>query len=152
MPRPTRAQGRPGTRIFPADFEQSHAAVVQRAATAVVDIFAPPVAGQPVMGSDFTYSDTAPADPLHTAQPARIQVLNGQETSHLVADQDHVTVGYLVVVPLALDVPLNAVVRVTACADPTLVTARRLVVRKIARGSVQWERDLWCVDDLTTTP
>lgn len=154
MPRPTRAQGRPGTRIFPKDFEASHGVVVGKAATATVLIFPPPAGTGATMNADFTYATPDPATAIYGSQDsgpnARIQVLGAQESAALAVDQEVVTVGYLVVIDRNADIPLDAVVQITASSDTTLLGDRRLVVRKIARGSVRWERDLWCVDTLNT--
>lgn len=154
MPRPVRAQGRPGTRVFPKDFEASHAVVVAKAATATIMIFDPATGPGPVMNPDFTYPDLPPGAAIYgqetTGPNARIQVLGAQESAALAVDEEVVTAGYLIVIDHSADIPLNAVVEVTASSDATLVGVRRLVVRKVARGSVRWERDLWCVDTLNT--
>lgn len=151
MPRPVRAQGRPGTRVFPTDFEASHAVVVAKAATATVTIYAPAQVGASTMNADFSFTPTAAAEPLHNDVGARIQALNGQETAALVGDQQQITTAYLVVVDWDLEVPHNAIVQVTTCTDPSLLGDRRLIVRRNTRGSIRWERDLYCVDDQTRT-
>lgn len=153
MPRAVRSQGRPDTAVFPVDWESSHAAVVAKTLTATIAWYAPKTSAEaPVMNDDFTFTPDADATPVHEGG-ARIQVLNGQEANVLTGDQKVVTVDYLVVIDKdSPEIPLGAIGKVTACTDPELVGARRLVVRKIARGSVRWERDLWCVDSLTHTP
>lgn len=150
MPRPLRSQGRPGTPVIPNDWEDSHATVVRKTFTATVQIF-PPFEDQtaPVLAADLTYATSAAVDPIYQGG-ARIQVLNGQETTNLVGDQAQLTAGYLVVVDRdGTDIPPRAVVRILTSTDPTLNDGRRLTVRKVARGSMRWERDLWCVDDMT---
>lgn len=152
MPRPRRAQGRPGTRIFPKDFEASHGVVVRKAATATIVIFPPITGTDPVMNEDFTFPEADPATAIYggpdSGPNARIQVLGAQESEALAVDEEVVTVGYLIVIDRETDIPLNAVVQVTASSDTSLITGRRTVVRKIARGSIRWERDLWCIDIL----
>jgi len=150
MPRAKRAFGRPGTRVVPKNWEANHAPVLTTTRTATVDIFGPSAAGAVEVNDDLTVTGSDPT-PLAANQTARIQALSSQETRDLVGDQEQVSAGYLVVVDFALDVPFKAVVHVKVCTDTSLVD-KRLVVRKIARGSLRWERDLWCVDDLTAPP
>lgn len=152
MPRKTRDQGRPGTKVFPADWEISHAIVVGKTYTAHVKIYEHNTDGNaPVLNADFTYASGAPATVLYDAM-ARIQALgNSMDAQVLTADQAASTAGYLIVIDReAADIPVGSIVQVTESTDPTLDTARRMVVRKVARGSLRWERDLWCVDDLSS--
>lgn len=152
MPRTTRAQGRPGTKVIPDIWESSHAVVVGKTRTAEITIFGRNTDdAEPVMNADFTYDAGNPAATLYTG-PARIQSLGSALDSQvLAADQAVATSGYLIVIDRDADnIPVGSIVQVTASTDPTLTTDRRLVVRKIARGSLRWERDLWCTDDLTS--
>lgn len=150
MPRPQRSQGRPGTRVIPKDWETSHAVVAAKSMTATIKFYPPITDGStPVMNDDFTYQPGPEIQPVYDGA-ARIQVLNGQETQTLVADQDSVTTGYLVVIDRDADgIPLGAIGVIQTVSDPTLIGTRTLIVRKIARGSLRFERDLWCTDDLT---
>lgn len=149
MPRPRRAQGRPDTAVIPKTWGADHAPVVGRAANAVVQIHAPgDAASTPVLAADYTVTLPDAAPPVH-AGPARIQMLNGQELEQLVGDQEQITAGYFVAIAYdAPDIPLLAVVEVTDSTDPRL-DARRLIVRRVGMGTERFERDLWCVDDMT---
>jgi hypothetical protein len=77
-------------------------------------------------------------------------MLNGQELAQLVGDQEQITAGYLVAIAYdAPDIPLLATVEITESTDPRLGGGRRLVVRRVGSGTERFERDLWCVDDMT---
>lgn len=152
MPRPVRAQGRPGTRVIPANWEESHAVVVNKTHTAVCSIYPATAAGTNfTVNADLTVTGGTPAAPLYTGLGCRLQVLNAQEAARLLGDQVQVTVAYLVAVDREVNVPHKAVIHVTECSDPTFVN-RRLVVRKISRGSLTFERDLYAVEDQTAPP
>jgi hypothetical protein len=151
MPRRRHAQGRPGTRVIPVAWGADHAPVVARASNATVTIRERAEAPEtPVLNPDYTVSEPInPAEPLHTGT-ARIQQLNGQELVQLVGDQEQVTAGYLVTIAYdAPDIPLYALVQVDESTDPRLGGLRRLIVRRVGSGTERFERDLWCVDDMT---
>lgn len=150
MPRPRRAQGRPGTTVIPTSWGADHAPVVARAANATVRIHAPASSSaKPVLRADYTVEPAPAAAPLYDGR-ARIQMLNGQELAQLVGDQEQVTSGYLVVIDRdAADIPLHSTVQVTSSTDPRLGGDRRFIVRRVASGTERFERDLWCVDDMT---
>ena len=150
MPRPTRAQGRPGTRVIPVNWERDHAPVVDKTFTAGVQIFDPYTGTEPVLQAGYTYSAGAAGAPIYTGN-ARIQVMNAQAAADIVGDQEQLTTVYLVVIERAADVPVGSRV-VVATGDPMLTDGRHLIVRKAAAGSLRWERDLWCVDDMTYQP
>jgi len=149
MPRPTRHQGRPGTTVIPADWSASHAVVAAKTFTAPVEVFDPAAGTEPALQADFTYSAGAVAAPIFTGS-ARIQVMNGQ-AADILGEQQVLTALYLVVVDRAADIPVGSRVLVGDGVDP-LLDGRHLIVRKAAGGSLRWERDLWCVDDMTYEP
>ena len=96
-----------------------------------------------------TYPITQPAP--HFAGKARVQVLNAQDRQTLIADEPVTTVGYRVVITVeATAVKVEDVVTITcldANGDPTL-EGHELIVKAFARGSLAWERDLICIDNL----
>jgi len=154
MPRPTRAQGRPGTRVFPKNWETEHAVVVRKTCTALIKIWAPAPAGvAPTNDQSLAPTPVDVGEPLYggaDGAPARIQVLNAQQGTSEVADQTQVTAGYLVVIDRdAHDIPPRAVVQIITSTDPELGGSTRLYVDHHDRGSIRWERDLYCVDDLS---
>lgn len=148
MPRPNRSYGRPGTRVIPKDWSPSHAKVIAKTWTATCRIFPPRAAGGTLtVGADLTVSGGTPATAIYEGA-CRLQVLNAQESSKILADQEQTVVGYLVVIDREANIPHRAVIEILTADDPTFPT-RRLVVRKVDRGSQIWERDLYAVDDLT---
>lgn len=154
MPRPNRAQGRPGTQVFSKDWETSHAVAVGKSFRAMIKItMAPALGTAPELDASYNVVDPVTQATLYEG-PARIQVLGSAlDNQALSADQAVSTAGYLVVIDReADDIPVEAVVQILESTDPTLGGNRRLTVRKVARGSERWERDLWCVDDMTRQP
>lgn len=151
MPRPTRSQGRPGTRVFPAHWAADHGTVMAKTWPATCVIHSPRAAGDDyVIAPDLAITEVATPDPLY-AGACRVQQLNAQETRALIGNQEQVTVGYLVVIDRAADIPLKAVIDVSDVDDPALL-GRRLVVRKVGKGTDVWERDLYAVEDQTAAP
>lgn len=147
MPRPKRSQGRPGTRVFPENWSESHAPVIAKTRSAVCDIFPPSTAGAVTVNPDLTVTGTGPTA-LYPDLDCRIQVLNAQDAAAVLGDQEQVTVAYLVATDRDVSVPHKAVIKVKTSEDGSLV-GRRLVVRKTDRGSRIWERDLYAVEDQT---
>lgn len=152
MPRPTRGYGRPGTPVIPADWEQSHAPVARKTFTAAIKIYGPPTAGTAAVNTDLTYEPPAAATVLYEG-PARIQVLNAQQSATEVGQQSQTTAGYLVAIDReTTGIPVGAAVQIVTSNDPDLAGAVRLYVAHGDRGSLRFERDLYCVDDLSAVP
>lgn len=148
MPRPNRAHGRPGTPMVPANFEDDHAFVIRKTHTATCRITAP-AGGTPVIGDDLTYPEHTAPTPTYTGG-CRVQELSRDEKERRLGDEVQSAVAYLVVVEhSADDIARGHVVEVTGSSDPTLTGDRRLVVARVTRGSVRWERDLYCIDPNT---
>lgn len=154
VPRPTRSQGRPGTRVIPTHWERDHAPVVEKTLTGVCSIYPAPEAGgaEPVMAPDLSW--TVPdVDPLYADVPCRVQHHTGSTNPQDQAGQGVMTSEYLVVVPYALDgITARCVVIFTASNDPDLNTTPALYVRDPLVGTLRFERDLMCVDDLSLVP
>lgn len=81
--------------------------------------------------------------------PCRVQVLAAQEARATVGGQQVSTVAYRVTVPVDVtEVAVDDVFTADACeADGSLI-GRSLRVAAVARGSLIWQRDLTCIDDL----
>lgn len=148
MPRPQH-HGRPGTRVIPTNWETEHAQVVEGTFTATVSIWEPNASAVTSVNDDLTVTVTE-ADPIATAVPARIQALKAEDTRALVGDQEQITNGYLVAIGRDLDIPVKAIVLVVTATDTDFV-GRRMRVHKLDHGSLRFERDLYCTEDLTET-
>lgn len=148
--RPQQALGRPGTPVIPDIWSTAPRVVIGKTLTATCAIRHP----GGVKGAFNSTTGTYPITPHapHFTGAARVQVLNAQEREQLVADQDVTTVGYRVVVPLEADqTQVDDVVTVTVVnehGDPVLPD-HDLVVTSVATGSLAWERDLICTDNLS---
>lgn len=156
MPRPRQSQGRPDTRVIPKNWESEHGKVASRTHNATVQIYTASEdnsAGS--LNEDLTRTSSTPPELVYTG-PARIQVQNAQQKSAEVGDQSQITLDYLVAldrdVAGADDVTVRSVIKVIESPDPSLVGALRLYVAQVERGSVRFERDLICVDDITRLP
>lgn len=148
MVRPRQAQGRPGTVVIPPGWEAEHAKVVERTLTAECRVWPAKGAGSlPSVNADLSYDLPDVGEPLYEG-PCRIQVLNAGDTQRVFGGEYETTRGYLVVLTRSSS-PLigrGVVVEVTAANDPTLLDDRRLVAAAVDRGSLLWERDLYCID------
>lgn len=156
MPRPVRSQGRPGTRVIPADWGSSHAPVATKAMRGACQLLPPgegPLEFVPAEGVSKR-GDVTPS----YAGPCRIQKLNAQDQTRVVGDQAQTTVGYLVT--LSLGVPgetegtfaadtatLAHRVLITDLSDSAGLVGKRLSITSIGKGSERFEVDLYCVED-----
>lgn len=150
--RPLQSQGRAGTALIPPGWETAHAIVTKKSFTACIKVWAA-ADGNPTINADMSYP-TATDTALYDGD-ARIQVLNIGDTTREFGAEYQATAGYLVVIDLAADITIDrgCVVQVTSSSDHSLLTAgRRLVVARVDRGSLRWERDLYCVDTVSTPP
>lgn len=151
MPRKRQAHGRPGTAVIPPNWEAEHAKLVARTFTARVKIM--PRATSPEINDDLSYDDKGTVSPVYDGG-ARIQVISGgrDAATQLVGDEPIAKVAYLVVIDREAEpIRRGYLVEVVECSDPTLQGDRRLVVERINRGSLRFERDLYCVDYLEET-
>jgi hypothetical protein len=136
--------------VIPANWEESHAVVVGKTFTADVIVWAA-ADDSPSINADLSYS-TASDTQLYD-DTARIQVLNIGDSSKVFGEEYQSKAGYLVVIDREADSDIDrgCVVEVTKSSDPSLLEAgRRLAVARVDRGSLRWERDLYCVDTVTT--
>lgn len=146
MPRPTRAQGRPGTAVIPTGWETGHAPVVAKTMTAQVSIRPPGETQQ--WSPEAEQMVLTPHVPYYT-DGARIQVLGQQARQARTAEDPETVASYLVVVPGDIAPPpgglemVDHLIEVTDSGDP-LLDGRVLVVREVVYGSQRFERDLFC--------
>lgn len=151
MPRPTRSFGRPGTRVFPVRWGEQHQPVVDQTFTATIAWRLPGGTEGPF--DKDALNKTVTPFPAYATGPARVQVLPALQQDKVVDEDDQVTtVGYRVSVPVdATDYQVGNLGTVTDVevgnGDPTLV-GRVLTVVAIERGSLVFERDLICTDNL----
>ena len=143
MPRPTRSQGRFGTRVIPADWETSHAPVVRKTFTAKCRINRQEI--RPVANDDLSYSDEPTQTPLYDGG-CRVQSLAG-DSQTLQGDEILQRSSYLVALDYdAHGIAPGDVVTVYESNDPDFENLT-LTVRAPLDGSLRFERDLYCVID-----
>lgn len=143
--------GLPNHRVIPAGWQAAHRPTAESTMTGVCRIHT--ADGPPEYPSQTPTPGALYADGV----PCRIQQQVGERDAEAATQQVH-TRDYLVTVPLALfpDVPVTDTgpyLTLTGYlpghdGDPTLV-GRALKVTSIQRGTLLWERDLVCTDDLT---
>jgi len=154
MPRPTRSQGRAGTRVIPKNWERDHAPVAAKTMTGVCSIYPAPEANtqQPVMAADLSW--TVPdVTPLYADVACRVQHHTGTTNPQDQGGQGVMTSEYLVTLPYGLvGIGVRSVVVFTGGSDPDLLATPALYVRDPMVGTLRFERDLICVDDLALLP
>jgi hypothetical protein len=79
--------------------------------------------------------------------PCRIQEHQARVHAVDVAAEQITTHAYQVSLPVEADLQKNDVGTVNACNDPTFV-GRELLVEDIQRGSLLFQRDVICIDNL----
>lgn len=140
------------TRVIPDGWAAHHRPVVAQALTVDVTIREPGSTPSGPRDPETGVRPSAPHSPHFTGK-ARIQVTPIAGSAEVVtADQEVTQVAYLVVVDRdeSAETAVEHIVKITAVddnADPTLV-GRELTVAVVRRGSLTWERDLICIDDL----
>lgn len=150
MPRPSRAHGRPGTHVVPTNFAETHARTLRATHAGACTITAASKPTDLTVNVDLTVEAPTPPGPLYEG-PYRARTLNAQEAAQLVGDQEQITSGHLLSITATAVIPIRSVITFTDTADPALA-GTRLIVRRTSKGSLPWERHLWCVEDLTAPP
>lgn len=153
--RSQQALGRPGTPVIPPRWSDAPRAVVAKTRTGCCELRHAGSTPGEFDPSNGTYPD-AQEHPAYWSGTCRIQVApifgGGQEDA---VGEPVTTVGYLIAVDLDADDPADEVrvgdlVKVTVLddnGDQSLV-GRDLTLQSVARGTLAWERDLVCVDQL----
>lgn len=144
---------RPGTAVIPHGWAAHHRDAIAGTMTATCDLRHPGGTGKtfdPNTGS----SSTTAATPYVTGARCRVQAITEPGATTLDAAQLVTTVAYLVTIAFddagAADAKVDDLITITAADDnatPGLV-GRTLTVKSRVRGSLAWELDLTCVDDL----
>jgi hypothetical protein len=139
-----------GTRVIPSGWSDHHRPVVAGTRTGTVAWRKPAGTKGAFNGATGTQAAT-PATAYFTGS-ARIQALAEAGATSETGGQQVTITGYLVTV--AWDATdqfevddLGEVAAVDANGDPGLV-GKTLIVKSVARGSLVWERDLYCTLDL----
>ena len=137
---------RPGSHVIHPDWEQRHRLTATATMTALCVIDREDPDGTPVF-DPVTGTTSRPRVTVYSG-PCRVQRRSVAESERQSGDQEVTTADYLVVIEHDAD-PVQVADRVTIgdSSDPTL-TGRALTVSAVMRGSLRWERDLICVDDL----
>jgi hypothetical protein len=145
MPRPVGAQGRPRTPVIDAGWEDQHRPVAEKTMTATCTIRHP--GGTKVFDTTTGLTTTTPLIPFYIGV-CRVQALAVGDNRADVAGQQVSSAGYLITVPWSVDeVAVDDQVTVTGSSDGSL-TGLTLTVTTVQRGSLRFERDLICLDDL----
>lgn len=134
---------RPGSRVIPAGWEEHHRPVLATTRTATITfrrISGPPV-HDPATGS------TDQPRAVVFSGPCRIQEHQLNVHSTVAGAELITTHTYHVSLSVEADLRQNDIGTVDASDDPTFV-GRELRVNDIQRGSLLFQRDVICIDDL----
>lgn len=141
-----------GTRVIPEGWAAHHRPVAEATMTATVRLTH--AAGDATPGQvDPTTGRRTGSEATHYFEgAARIQAQPSVGRDAVTGDQMVTTVGYLITLTLdgTSDAAVDDLVEVTAVdanGDPSLV-GRVLQVEGVLRGSLAFERDLYCTDNL----
>lgn len=145
--RPQQALGRAGTPVIPPGWQQAHGAVAAKTMTATVDLRKP--------GSTQAFNTTSrrteytPNAAYATDQAARVQAQTSravQRGEEQVEETLQVS-GYLVTLTFdrtADQEPATGDLVDVKTSDDPLLTGRTLRIHDVVRGSLRFERDLFC--------
>ena len=137
---------RPNSRVIPAGWEARHRPVAEATMTVVIEFRNP---ADDVLGEFDEETGTRPvvkATPYYTG-PCRVQQQKQPQVG-ATGDQRISSHDYLVTIPADVTaVAVGHVGVVTESSDASLV-GRALKVTDVMRGSLIWERDLICIDNL----
>lgn len=149
MPRPRHHLGSGRLPVIPPDYEATHAPVVEGTMTGTCRITygdANPAAPvwDPALGSPIR-----PAQPALYEGPCRVQAMNQRVAIQRLGDIAARHMTYLVTIVRGTQIPAGAIVEIATSSDPLLPAGHQLTVGEVTRGTLTFERDLMCVDDLT---
>ena len=132
-----------GSRVLPVGWEEHHRPVLASTRTAKVTFrrFSGPPVHDPVTGST--------SRPRAVVYSGWFRIQEHQVSAHTTdaAAQQITTHAYQLSGEVSVDLQINDVGTVDDCNDPTL-TGRELRVTDIQRGSLLFERDCICTDNL----
>lgn len=132
-----------GSRVIPAGWEEHHRPVMETTWTATITFTR--ISGPPVH-DPATGSTSQPRTTVYFG-PCRIQEHQINAHSTIAAGERITTHVYHVSLAVEADLQKNDVGTVNACNDPTFV-GRELLVEDIQRGSLLFQRDAICIDNL----
>lgn len=133
-----------GSRVIHRDWEAHHRPVLETTWTATVTFRR--FSGPPVFDPE-TGSTSRPKSVVYSG-PCRIQHHETTSAGSTVAGAEKITShDYQVSGPVEMDLKVDDVGTVDTCNDPTLV-GRELTVTDIQRGSLLFQRDVICTDNL----
>lgn len=142
MARPRQSTGRPGTPVILGDWEVAHAVVAEGTMRAEVSLVNPLDTGAREWLNNRWVTE-AP-EPYTENVPARVQRLSAQTKEVVVAEDDEVTVDFLVTIPWGMGSTREGhLVRIDKSTDQMLV-GKTLRVVEVGTGSERFERDLFC--------
>jgi len=145
MPRPVGAQGRPGTAVIPAGWENQHRPVAEKTMTGACTVRHP--GGTKTFDAATGLTTTTPLIPYYIGV-CRVQALAVGDNRVAVAEQQVSSAGYLITIPADVtEAAVDDQVTITDSNDGSL-TGKTLTVTTVQRGSLRFERDLICLDDL----
>ena len=145
--RPRRAQGRPGTAVIPAGWAVSHRPVVEKTQATAITLRHPGTTQE--WSQELEQNVEVPLDPYFTGT-ARVQALATQARPIVTVGDREVVAQYLVTIPVDTGAAEPAeldLVAVSDSGDPAL-DGRTLLVAQVVRGSLLFERDLFCTLDV----
>lgn len=134
----------PGSRVVPPGWEEHHRPVLATTWTATITFrrFSGPPAFDPVTGS------TSRPKTVVYSGPVRLQHHEVGTAGSTVAGAEQITTHrYQVSGPVEMDLEKDDVGTVDTANDPTMV-GRELLVLDIQRGSLLFERDVICTENL----
>lgn len=140
MPRPV-GYGRPGTPVFPPDWQATHGVVLETTLDCTVEI-GPPTGGAPAWNPVTEQSEATPGTPVYTG-PASIAVVSDTDRTVDAVDDMVPTREYFIALPVdtaGIDADEHTI-RVTDCPDPML-TGQSLAITGIVRGGRRFSRIL----------
>lgn len=149
MPRPRNALGRPDTPVVPANWEAGHAPVASKTFTAECRVNAGDANTAEPVWDPAVKSPVRPPAPVLYEGGCRVQVMNQRTAIKLLGDQAARHMTYLVSIERGAEIPSGAVIEMTASSDSLLEPGHQLTVADVMRGTLTFQRDLVCVDDLT---
>lgn len=140
MPRKTRAQGRPGTRVIPLGWEDGHRVVAEKTMTATVALRHPGTTQE--WSTELQENVETPLAAYATTR-CRVQALATQAPAVVAAEDTETVAKYLLTVPDGL-ASLEGDLATVSDAGDSQLDGRTLRVEQVIRGSLRFERDLIC--------
>jgi len=149
MPRPQHHRGSGRLPVIPTDWETTHQPVATATMTATCRILPGDANTAPPVWDDALGSPVRPAQPALYEGPCRVQAMNQRVAIQRLGDTAARHMTYLVTIARGTQIPGGAIVEIATSSDPLLPAGHQLTVGEVTRGTLTFERDLMCVDDLS---